>query len=128
MASNYTVCTGSTYSRTISPYATSIGCGTRTSSNTVAIGSGASATSSHSIAIGADVRTSDAYGIAIGTNTDQGTIMLNDVNIRNLKKKVDELEEIVKKQSELINALWFAPGMPGYAEGKEMWNKDSTSL
>ena len=55
-------------------------------------------------------------------------IMLDDIDVRELQARLEntemvckELQSIVSKQSELINALWYAPGPggPGIYEAKE---------
>lgn len=37
------------------------------------------------------------------------------------------MEQIVEKQEEIINAMWYAPGMPGAAEATDMWESDVKS-
>lgn len=40
-------------------------------------------------------------------------------NNSKLENKILELEKSVKFQTELIEALWYAPGMPGYLGAKK---------
>lgn len=53
-----------------------------------------------------------------------GSIKLCDVDIRKLVKEVQELKQIVSDRQRMIEALWYAPGMPGYNEGKDDWDKN----
>jgi hypothetical protein len=56
-------------------------------------------------------------GIFVNTNNNETSpIQLANVDVRALVKRVDELEKIVAEQTELINALWYHPGMPGHTE------------
>jgi hypothetical protein len=57
--------------------------------------------------------------IVIITETGNPGVFLADINVRALVKRVDELEKIAAKQADLINALWYHPGMPGHTESIE---------
>jgi len=60
-------------------------------------------------------------------------IDIGPIDLIQLQNKVKELETIVNKQKELIEALWYRPGMPGYdqacwgneIERLEDWKVDS---
>lgn len=66
--------------------------------------------------------------INISSNTKNAPIILDDIDVRELQARLEntemvckELYSVVSKQSELINALWYAPGPggPGIYEAKE---------
>jgi hypothetical protein len=81
----------------------------------------------------------DDYGIAIGQNSKAGKNAaafgenvkaednhlvigkwdLTDVAETNVSERLNKLEELVEKQQELLNALWYHPGMPGALEAEQ---------
>lgn len=54
-------------------------------------------------------------GLCIDTIADKKTIT-------DLKTKIDELEIVIAKQHEMIETMWYAPGMPGYKEAEQSWD------
>lgn len=77
----------------------------------------------HQVAMGYNASPEGDYGIQIGTpDITDNNIFISNLDIRKMDKRIQELEDIVEKQNEMIEALWYAPGMPGYQEGKEMWD------
>ena len=74
-------------------------------------------------------------GIAIGETaqdksewTNPGEIVIGHLNLTDLEAKVEKLEEIVKQQAEMLNTLWYHPGMPGYSEAHKQYEIDSQLL
>lgn len=68
--------------------------------------------------------------IIICSEEKDAPIMLDDINVRELLERLKntemvckELYSVVAKQSEFINALWYAPGAPGTWEAKEEFEK-----
>lgn len=65
-----------------------------------------------------------------------GTIFINDIDLRALKKTakentaqikqlkalVEEQQQLLHAQKEMLEALWYWPNMPGYMEGKESFD------
>ena len=102
----------------------------RRPNRSVAIGIEAEANFDDSIALGNKVRTTQEGQVVIGnetshvvinsiyedpvtgvrTNFEKG-IIISGVDII---KELSELRELCKMQQEMIDALWDAPGMPGY--------------
>jgi hypothetical protein len=70
------------------------------------------------------------HHIHIRTRVRDAPIMLDDIDVRELLERLKntemvckELYSVVAKQSEFINALWYAPGAPGTWEAKEEFEK-----
>ena len=96
-------------------------------SNCIAIGTAVTTESGNCIATGYNSVAKENYeDTQIGCRdfTDN-EIWLSNIDIRELVSRVEQLEGIIEKQSDLINKLWYAPGMPGYEEGKDMWDNDT---
>lgn len=92
----------------------------------IAIGGSARVMADECIAIGQNAIAQNKADIQIGSKEiTENQIWINNVNIREMQSRIDQLEEIVEKQNKLIEAMWYAPGMPGYQEGKEMWDTDT---
>lgn len=79
---------------------------------------------SESILLGPGTVAKNDYDVVIGAPTSEGDIFLRDIDIRKLSDRVRHLEELVEKQHEIIETLWYHPGGPGYEEAKEQWNAD----
>lgn len=93
----------------------------------IAIGGSARVMADECIAIGQNAIAQNKADIQIGSKEiTENQIWINNVNIREMQSRIDQLEEIVEKQNKLIEAMWYAPGMPGYQEGKEMWDTDTS--
>jgi hypothetical protein len=66
------------------------------------------------------------YDTIIGSKEDtDNEIWLNNINVREMQARIEYLEKLLAKQSKLIESMWYAPGMPGYQEGKDMWDHDT---
>lgn len=66
--------------------------------------------------------------IEIGRSHWKGSVMIGDIDLRKLVDRVETLESLVEKQSELINAMWYHPGMPGADEIEEKFNANVAKL
>lgn len=77
--------------------------------------------STNFVNVGAEI-TFDHH-IQITSRAKEASIMLDDIDVRELLERVKNLELVVAKQSEIINALWYAPGAPGTWEAKEEFEK-----
>lgn len=42
--------------------------------------------------------------------------------VTSLTQQVDELKAVVNDLKTTLNAVWYAPGMPGYLEARNDWN------
>jgi hypothetical protein len=94
--------------------------------DSISIGRNVHVNSANCIAIGANIKTEKPNEIQIGSrDMTDNDIYLSNVNIREMQSRIEQLEEIVEKQNKLIEAMWYAPGMPGYDEGKQMWANDT---
>lgn len=95
--------------------------------NNIAIGYNA-------IAIGRSVKYEESHDIEIG-NVKATKIRIGPVDLIELQDNVKHLTETVKilqeeneKMREIINQLWYAPGMPGASEAREMFKNDLENL
>jgi hypothetical protein len=98
------------------------GIGHRTS---MSIGNGADAHSfSNCVVIGQGAKATADSQIVIGSPLSEGepTILIGGVDVL---AEIRELREIIAEQNEIIHKLWYAPGMPGSAEARELWDKDT---
>ena len=94
-----------------------IGYSSSSISNAITIGYNATALGNRGIAIGHK---------AISKNDDQ--VIIGNIDLNELEKRVSQLEQIVKDQEEIINALWYHPGMPGSIEAKDDYNDNIQQL
>jgi hypothetical protein len=94
-----------------------------TAVRSVCIGFEAEANFDESIAVGYRSKTSRERQVVIGNEHSQitisssesgrGRVLIGDVDI---VYEISRLQEQIKEQQKLIDALWYAPGMPGYQE------------
>lgn len=102
----------------------------------------------YTVAIGAQSFGHQSYSVALGQQTGYECVAIgnkrNEINkdvsvgginiseiqtkVKSLETIIEELQEIVKKQNEMLISLWYYPGMPGANEAKEQFDKDSKSL
>lgn len=96
--------------------------------NTIAIGQNANAIGDNSIAIGTSCSATEDHEIHIGTDSST-KVIIGRYNvaemfetIAELRQEVTELKNLVERQAEIIDALWYHPGMPGANAAKESYH------
>ena len=52
-------------------------------------------------------------------------ITIGNVNISKLEERIMDLENLVEKQNELIMAMYYHPGMPGFKEAYDQFKSHS---
>lgn len=84
---------------------------------------------SFSVAVGCRAR-AGKRACAIGTDVVAGDdeIVIGKCNFTRMMERLDALEQRVAEQDELIEAIWYHPGMPGFTEAKETFDDDSKKL
>ena len=127
MSNNYSVSVGRYSVGRYSNNSASVAIGnTIIDSTCIALGKNASTSGTDCISIGCNVSTSGIARIQIGSpKFTENEIWMSNINIRGLQDRIEQLETIIEKQSKLIDTLWYAPGMPGYQEAFDMWDKDA---
>lgn len=85
--------------------------------DSVALGRGARA-GTNAVAIG-NCTAPDGRFVVLGED-------YTDVNkrLKKLEWMVKEQTKLIEEQQEMLNAVWYHPGMPGFGEAKEQWKKD----
>lgn len=66
--------------------------------------------------------------VEIGRNHWKGPVNISNIDLRKLVERVETLESLVEQQSELINAMWYHPGMPGADEIEEKFRANVEKL
>jgi hypothetical protein len=96
--------------------------------NSCSIGEGARA-ETNATAIGVSAVALEG-GIAIGNGVVAGPneLVIGVWRITKLFERIDELERRVVEQDEMLKALWFHPGMPGYEEGRSAFEEHKVLL
>lgn len=53
--------------------------------------------------------------VALGTNSKapDGHVVILNIDFTNIASRLEQLENIIAEQQEMIQALWYHPGMPG---------------
>ena len=92
----------------------------------------------HNICIGIGANADD-FGIAIGCNAKAGKhaaafgdsviapdnhLVIGKWDLTDVAERLNALEELVEKQHELLNALWYHPGMPGAIEAEDSFKRN----
>jgi hypothetical protein len=100
--SNTSICIG--FGSQADDYGIAIGKNARSGKNAAAFGENVKAADNHLV-----IGQWDLTDIANGTN--------------DLHERVIKLESLVKKQQELLTALWYHPGMPGSIEAQALFDQ-----
>lgn len=70
----------------------------------------------------------DAIAIGVNIVAEDNEVVIGRVNVTKLLDRLEQLETQVEKQNELIEALWYYPGMPGSQEAAESYATDIKSI
>lgn len=81
-------------------------------------------------AIGHNAQAHGVHNIAIGTTAwvdeKQKRIEVLEKSNIELFERIGALEDCIQKQQQMIQDMWYAPGMPGYDEAKTKFNEDAS--
>ena len=90
----------------------------------ICIGQGAIA-DDNGIAIGQYAK-AGKHAAAFGSNVDapDHNLVIGKWNLTDVGERLNALEELVEKQRELLEALWYHPGMPGALEAEKSFNQN----
>ena len=81
----------------------------------------------NSIIIGNEIKAKSDQIIIGDEKYTYDKITIGNVNISELEERIMDLENLVEKQNELIMAMYYHPGMPGFKEAYDQFKSHSQS-